>query len=57
MKLDDSKWQPPVELVEFIAAGHTPPVYIGFGSIIVDDPDHFSRIIYKGNISSHGRYQ
>ncbi|GAB1200441.1 hypothetical protein APSETT444_009814 [Aspergillus pseudonomiae] len=35
---------PPSDLVEFLAAG-PPPVYIGFGSIVVDDPDALTKMI------------
>ncbi|KAF2635712.1 UDP-Glycosyltransferase/glycogen phosphorylase [Massarina eburnea CBS 473.64] len=41
-----SSFQPPDDLVKFLEAG-PPPVYIGFGSIVVDDPDEFTRLIYK----------
>jgi UDP:flavonoid glycosyltransferase YjiC (YdhE family) len=42
-----STFDPPEALVKFIEAGD-PPIYIGFGSIVVDDPDHFTQMIYKG---------
>jgi len=32
-------------LVEFLKAG-PPPVYIGFGSIVVDDPEALTKIIF-----------
>jgi hypothetical protein len=32
--------------VKFLDAG-PPPVYIGFGSIVVDDPDKFTKLIFK----------
>lgn len=41
-----SSFQPPETLVEFLDAGE-PPVYIGFGSIVVDDPDKFTALIFK----------
>lgn len=41
-----SSFQPPKTLVEFLDAGE-PPVYIGFGSIVVDDPDKFTALIFK----------
>ncbi|KAF2458521.1 hypothetical protein BDY21DRAFT_370752 [Lineolata rhizophorae] len=41
-----SSFEPPPELVKFLEAGE-PPVYIGFGSIVVDDPDRFTRMIYE----------
>lgn len=37
---------PPEELVKFLEAG-PPPVYIGFGSIVVDDPDKFTDMIFE----------
>ncbi|KAJ9125420.1 hypothetical protein QFC22_000381 [Naganishia vaughanmartiniae] len=36
--LDDSNYQPSAELSAFLQSG-PPPIYIGFGSIVVDDPD------------------
>lgn len=41
-----SSFQPPKTLVEFLDSGE-PPVYIGFGSIVVDDPDKFTALIFK----------
>ena len=41
-----SSFKPPETLVEFLDAGE-PPVYIGFGSIVVDDPDAFTALIFK----------
>ncbi len=35
--LDESGWQPPADLLAFLNAGE-PPVYIGFGSMPVNDP-------------------
>jgi len=40
-----SSFTPPPALVDFLKAG-PPPVYIGFGSIVVDDPDRFTRLIF-----------
>ncbi|KAI0409887.1 hypothetical protein F4802DRAFT_542482 [Xylaria palmicola] len=40
-----SSYTPEPELAAFLAAG-PPPVYIGFGSIVVDDPDHLTKIIF-----------
>ncbi|KAI9671979.1 MAG: hypothetical protein M1817_002289 [Caeruleum heppii] len=37
---------PPDELGKFLDAG-PPPVYIGFGSIVVDDPDKFTNMIFE----------
>ena len=39
-------FEPPVELTDFINAGD-PPIYIGFGSIVVDDPESFTRLIFE----------
>ncbi|KAH7220959.1 hypothetical protein BKA60DRAFT_47211 [Fusarium oxysporum] len=41
-----STFEPPKELEEFLAAGET-PIYIGFGSIVVDDADKFTQMIFK----------
>ncbi|KAJ4264866.1 hypothetical protein NW762_005109 [Fusarium torreyae] len=40
-----STFEPPKELEEFLAAGET-PIYIGFGSIVVDDADKFTQMIF-----------
>ncbi|KAK6208154.1 hypothetical protein LQW54_007062 [Pestalotiopsis sp. IQ-011] len=42
-----SSFQPPQDLVEFLDAGE-PPIYIGFGSIVVDDADKFTEMIFEG---------
>ncbi|KAM0436090.1 hypothetical protein ACHAPT_002982 [Fusarium lateritium] len=41
-----STFKPPKELEDFLEAGET-PIYIGFGSIVVDDPDRFTQMIFK----------
>lgn len=41
-----SDFKPPKDLSDFLAAGE-PPVYIGFGSIVVDDPEKFTQMIFK----------
>ena len=41
-----SSFKPPESLVKFMEAGE-PPVYIGFGSIVVDDPDKFTALIFE----------
>lgn len=41
-----SNYQPDPDLAEFLAAG-PPPVYIGFGSIVVDDPDAMTKLIFE----------
>ncbi|EXJ80823.1 hypothetical protein A1O3_07107 [Capronia epimyces CBS 606.96] len=40
-----SNYTPPQELAEFLAAG-PPPIYIGFGSIVVDDPNAMTKLIF-----------
>lgn len=40
------KYQPPKELKDFLAAGK-PPVYIGFGSLIVDDAKKLTKTILE----------
>lgn len=39
-----SEWQPSVELLNFLEAG-SPPVYIGFGSMINQDPAETARMV------------
>ncbi|KAI1175566.1 hypothetical protein F4777DRAFT_549746 [Nemania sp. FL0916] len=41
-----SSYTPDPELAAFLAAG-PPPVYIGFGSIVVDDPDGLTNMIFE----------
>ena len=41
-----SSFKPPETLARFLETGE-PPVYIGFGSIVVDDPDKFTSLIFK----------
>ncbi|KAF4994009.1 hypothetical protein FGRMN_6043 [Fusarium graminum] len=41
-----STFKPPKELEDFLTAGET-PIYIGFGSIVVDDADKFTDMIFK----------
>ncbi|KAI4219514.1 MAG: hypothetical protein LQ349_008331, partial [Xanthoria aureola] len=41
-----SSFKPPATLSDFLNAGE-PPVYIGFGSIVVDDPDKFTTMIFE----------
>ena len=40
-----STFKPPDDLVKFLEAGEA-PVYIGFGSIVVDDADRFTQMIF-----------
>jgi UDP:flavonoid glycosyltransferase YjiC (YdhE family) len=37
---------PAPELTEFLTSGSL-PVYIGFGSIVIDDPDDLTKLIYE----------
>ncbi|KAI0096644.1 hypothetical protein GGR51DRAFT_542930 [Nemania sp. FL0031] len=41
-----SSYTPDPDLAAFLAAG-PPPVYIGFGSIVVDDPDGLTNMIFE----------
>ena len=41
-----SSFSPEPDLAAFLAAG-TPPVYIGFGSIVVDDPNAMTNLIFE----------
>lgn len=41
-----SSFKPPESLSKFLDAGE-PPVYIGFGSIVLDDPDKFTSLIFE----------
>lgn len=39
-------YQPPEDLVKFLEAG-PPPIYIGFGSIVVEKPDELTGLIFR----------
>ncbi|KAI4089429.1 MAG: hypothetical protein LQ344_005431 [Seirophora lacunosa] len=41
-----SSFKPPDALSQFLEAGE-PPIYVGFGSIVVDDPDRFTTMIFE----------
>jgi UDP:flavonoid glycosyltransferase YjiC (YdhE family) len=41
-----SNYTPAQELADFLAAG-PPPIYIGFGSIVVDDPNAMTKMIFE----------
>jgi UDP:flavonoid glycosyltransferase YjiC (YdhE family) len=41
-----SSYTPDPKLVEFLEAG-PPPVYIGFGSIVVEDPNAMTKLIFE----------
>jgi UDP:flavonoid glycosyltransferase YjiC (YdhE family) len=47
----ESNYTPEPELAHFLAAG-PPPVYIGFGSIVVDDPEGLTQTIFNAIIKS-----
>ena len=49
-----SSFKPPDELAKFLDAGD-PPVYIGFGSIVVDDPDRVTNLIFEAVKTSGAR--
>ncbi|KAI1316917.1 Sterol 3-beta-glucosyltransferase [Mortierella claussenii] len=49
----DLSWTPPADLVEFLKADpHKKPVYIGFGSMVVPDPDEMTRTIIEAVVKS-----
>lgn len=39
-------YTPPPDLANFLASG-PPPVYIGFGSIVIDDPTHLTAVLLE----------
>ena len=41
-----SNYQPDPDLADFLASG-PPPVYIGFGSIVVEDPNAMTKLIFE----------
>jgi sterol 3beta-glucosyltransferase len=44
--LDQPTWTPPHELVEFLGSG-TKPIYIGFGSMVGQNPQHTTQVILE----------
>ncbi|MFJ2862323.1 glycosyltransferase [Kitasatospora sp. NPDC087314] len=40
----DPEWQPPARLLDFLAAG-PPPVFVGFGSLVVPDPERLAATV------------
>ncbi|KAF2450446.1 glycosyltransferase family 1 protein [Karstenula rhodostoma CBS 690.94] len=48
-----SNYTPAPDLAQFLAAGE-PPVYIGFGSIVVDDPNAMTTMIFEA-VKTTGR--
>ncbi|EEU35053.1 uncharacterized protein NECHADRAFT_44809 [Fusarium vanettenii 77-13-4] len=51
---DAPQYSPPEDLVRFLAAG-PPPVYIGFGSIVLDNPEEMISIILEAVRVSNAR--
>lgn len=51
---EETAWQPPEPLLEFLAAG-APPVYFGFGSMAGRDPHSFTRILIDAALQSGQR--
>ncbi|KAL2818040.1 hypothetical protein BJX63DRAFT_82548 [Aspergillus granulosus] len=43
--LPESSYTPAPDLEKFLASG-PPPIYIGFGSIVVDNPSHLTNIVF-----------
>ena len=43
---DEAGWSPPVELEEFLSGGK-PPVYVGFGSMTLHDPQSVTKMVLK----------
>ncbi|KAK0385361.1 hypothetical protein NLU13_7837 [Sarocladium strictum] len=43
---EPSPYTPPKQLDNFLLSG-TPPIYIGFGSIVIDDPDRLTQILLE----------
>src|ERR1700753_79085 len=41
-----NSYTPPQDLVEFLGKG-PPPIYVGFGSIVVDDPQALTSLIFE----------
>lgn len=39
-------WTPPQELLDFLAAG-PPPIFVGFGSCVIPDPQGTTKLIYE----------
>ncbi|KAL2129906.1 hypothetical protein VTI74DRAFT_7149 [Chaetomium olivicolor] len=42
-----SRFEPPEGLRRFLEEGDEPPIYIGFGSIVVDDANRFTQMIFE----------
>ena len=41
---DEPQYTPPSDLAEFLLQGPE-PVYVGFGSIVIEDPAHVTEMI------------
>ncbi|KAF9453711.1 glycosyltransferase family 1 protein [Macrolepiota fuliginosa MF-IS2] len=41
-----TNYEPPTDLTKFLNAGE-PPIYIGFGSVVVDDPRAMTKLIFE----------
>jgi UDP:flavonoid glycosyltransferase YjiC (YdhE family) len=46
-----SEYTPDTKLREFLASG-PPPIYVGFGSIVVDEPDVMTKIVFEATKKS-----
>ncbi|KAJ0421271.1 hypothetical protein BJY00DRAFT_312185 [Aspergillus carlsbadensis] len=44
--LPESPYEPPSDLSTFLSSG-PPPIYIGFGSIVVDNPSHLTNLVFS----------
>ena len=51
---NETGWSPPAELLEFLARG-TPPVYVGFGSMTLHDPQSVTAMVLKALKHSNQR--
>jgi sterol 3beta-glucosyltransferase len=51
---ETNNWQPPADLEAFLA-NETPPVYVGFGSMIAEDPARVTRIVIEALTQSGQR--
>jgi sterol 3beta-glucosyltransferase len=47
MQHEDSCYHPPADLEQFLAPPHAAPIYIGFGSLVLQDPKATTEIIYE----------
>ncbi|KAG2020981.1 glycosyltransferase family 28 domain-containing protein [Coprinopsis cinerea AmutBmut pab1-1] len=49
-----TEYEPSPELADFLSRG-PPPIYVGFGSVVVDDPIALSKIIFEATAQAHVR--